>query len=156
MRGTGWIVVLALGSVLGCESAPRADREAELEALRAAALAYYDAASNKDREAVVSFYDADAVLVPPDAERVEGIEGVRSYRFGFIETPGIALEFEILRAEVSLSGDVGWTLANGDITITQGDDPPTRSRVRDVHTWHKQVDGSWKIVADVWNSEPVG
>jgi ketosteroid isomerase-like protein len=27
-------------------------------------------------------------------------------------------------------------------------------RLRDVHLWRKQADGSWKVVVDVWNMEP--
>lgn len=140
---------------MGCESSPRVEREVELATLREAAAAYYAAASAKDRDAVVSFYDSDAVLVPPGAERVEGPEEIGAYRFGFIETEGISLEFEILRAEVSTSGDMGWTLANGDITIDRGAEPPGRDLVRDYHMWHKQTDGSWKVIVDFWNSGPV-
>lgn len=149
-----YLLVPLIGS-FACTPSPRANREVELEALNRAAMEYYAAASAKDRDAVVAFYDPDAVLVPPDAERLEGLEAVHAYRFGFIETEGISLEFQMLHAEVSESGDMGWTLAQGDITIDRGEDPPARDRVRDVHTWHKQVDGSWKIALDVWNSEPV-
>jgi len=90
--------------------------------------------------------------VPPNADMVEGLSGVQGYRFGFIETPGVELEFEILRAEVSASGDMGWTLALGQITINREDAPPGRDIVRDFHTWKKQADGSWKVVVDMWNS----
>lgn len=134
----------------GC-APPPPDTEAELAALRAAASAYHDAASAKDAARVVALYDEDAVMVPPAADLVEGLEGVRGYRFGFITTPGVELRFEIVRAEVSLSGDMGWTLAIGDITINQPDGPPTSSVVRDFHVWRKQADGSWKVVADIWN-----
>ncbi len=143
--------VLVLG---GCGSAPPVDRETALAALREAAVAYQEAASAKDAPAVVAFYDDDAVMVPPGAARVQGIDAVRDYRFGFIETPGVELVFELARAEVADGGDMGWTLAIGDITIRSGDGAPTRDRVRDVHTWRRQTDGSWKIVLDVWNSEP--
>ncbi len=149
------LVALMIGAV-GCGSSPRVDRAAEVTALRAAALAYYDAAGAKDREAVLSFYDSDAILVPPGSEYVEGPEAVQAYRFGFIETPGISLEFTLLRVEVSGSGDMGWTLADGDISIDRGpDEPAGRDMVRDFHTWHKQVDGSWKVAVDFWNSGPV-
>jgi ketosteroid isomerase-like protein len=133
--------------------APRApDLEAELTALRAAATAYYAAASAKDPAGVVALYDRDAVMVPPNADLVEGLEGVQGYRFGFISTPGVELRFEILRAEVSASADMGWTLALGDITINRPDGSVDSDLVRDFHVWKKQTDGSWKVVADIWNS----
>ena len=101
---------------------------------------------------MVALYDAQPVMVPPNAAMVDGLEGVQSYRFGFIETPGVELSFEIIRAEVSVSGDMGWTLSLGDITIDRGEGTPGRDVVRDFHTWKKQADGSWKVVVDMWNS----
>jgi ketosteroid isomerase-like protein len=92
-------------------------------------------------------------MVPPNADLVEKLEGVQGYRFGFLETPGVELQFEILRAEISTSGDIGWTLAIGDITINNPEGPPGRDIIRDFHTWKKQTDGSWKVVVDMWNSE---
>jgi ketosteroid isomerase-like protein len=97
-------------------------------------------------------YDETAVMVPPNADRVEGLEGVQNFRFGFIETPGVELEFEILRVEVSEAGDMGWTLSEGQITIHREGEEPGRDVVRDFHTWRRQADGSWKVVVDMWNS----
>ena len=140
--------------ILGGCAQQSVDLEAELSALREAATRYQDAASAKDAMTVVSMYDEDALMIPPSAEMVEGLEGVRGYRFGFIETPGVELEFELIRAEVAATGDMGWTLSIGDITIARPDGPPGRDRVRDFHTWKKQTDGSWKVVVDIWNSDP--
>ena len=127
--------------------------KAELESLRSAALAYQEAASAKNADAVVGMYDETALMIPPNAEIVdEGLEGVEGYQFGFIVTPGVSLDFELIRVEVAESGDIGWTFAIGDITIQREGEEPGRDIVRDFHTWKKQADGSWKIVVDMWNS----
>ena len=127
--------------------------KAEVESLRSAALAYQEAASAKNAAAVVDMYDETALMIPPNAEIVdEGLEGVEGYQFGFIVTPGVSLDFELIRVEVAESGDIGWTFAIGDITIQREGEEPGRDIVRDFHTWKKQADGSWKIVVDMWNS----
>ncbi len=108
----------------GCWSQPPIDRDAEIAALRSAAEAYHAAASAKDAQLVVTFYADDATMIPPNADRVEGIEGVRNYRFGFIDTPGVELRFEIIRVEVSSRADMGWTLAIGDVSFTRPDGQP--------------------------------
>jgi ketosteroid isomerase-like protein len=123
--------------------------------LQAAAHAYEAAASAKDAQAVVAMYDEAALMVPPDAEMVVGLEGVRGYRFGFIETAGVSLEFELQRVEVAASGDIGWSLSVGQITIERDDGTTGHDVVRDFHTWRRQPDGSWKVVVDFWNSGPV-
>lgn len=70
---------LAAASLLlagGC--APRTiDSSAELLALREAATAYHEAAMAKEVDEVVALYDEAAIMVPPNADLVEGLEGVR-------------------------------------------------------------------------------
>ena len=153
------IIGLTLGLTLsGCQSdladtTGNTGAQTEIEALRSAALAYQAAASSKNSEAVVSMYDETAIMIPPNAEIVdEGLEGVQDYQFGFIVTPGVSLDFELIRTEVAASGDIGWTFAIGNITIEREGEEPGRDVVRDFHTWKKQSDGSWKIVVDMWNS----
>ena len=151
------IKILAPLSVLfavACAPSPTIDLDVERTALRQAAAAYHAAASAKDAQSVVGMYDDNAMMVPPNAKRVEGIEGVRNYRFGFIETPGVELVFETIEVHVSDGGDMGWTLAIGDITINRPGEEPGRDVVRDFHVWNKQEDGSWKVAVDMWNSEP--
>ena len=152
-------ILLALTTVIvsGCATQTAIDIDSERAALRSTADSYHQAASAKDAQSVVTFYADDAIMVPPNANRVEGIDDVRDYRFGFIETEGVELRFETVRVEVSSGGDLGWTLAIGDVTFVGPDGQPGRDRVRDFHTWKKQEDGSWKIVVDIWNSEfPAG
>ena len=91
-------------------------------------------------------------MVPPNEPLVEGIADVQNYRFGFISTPGVSLDFKLLRVEVSEDGDMGWTLAEGDIRIEQDGAEPGQDLVRDFHVWSRQPDGRWTVVVDVWNS----
>ncbi|HCK34194.1 MAG TPA: hypothetical protein DHW20_03390 [Gemmatimonadetes bacterium] len=150
-----YTIFIIVGTVMagGCGSGATIETESDLVSLRLAANTYHQAASTKDRAAVVALYDENALMVPPNADLVEQLEGVQGYRFGFLETPGVELQFEILRAEISTSGDIGWTLSIGDITINNPEGPPGRDIIRDFHTWKKQADGSWKVVVDMWNSE---
>ena len=146
-------VLAGATALLATGCAPEAiDLEAERSALREAAEAYHAAAAAKNVDRVVALYDESALMVPPNADFVEGLEGVGSYRFGFIETEGVELSFSIVRAEVSESADMGWTISLGDITINRPEGPPGKDLVRDFHTWRKQSDGSWKVVVDMWNS----
>ncbi len=150
-----YTIFIIVGTVMAgsCGSGATIETESDLVSLRLAANTYHQAASTKDRAAVVALYDENVLMVPPNADLVEKLEGVQGYRFGFLETPGVELQFEILRAEISTSGDIGWTLSIGDITINNPEGPPGRDIIRDFHTWKKQTDGSWKVVVDMWNSE---
>ncbi|MHB1191889.1 MAG: YybH family protein [Longimicrobiales bacterium] len=147
-----FLVALLLTAACAPPPAPAPDLEAELAALNAAAAAYHEAATAKDAARVVALYDEGAVMVPPNADLVDGLQGVKGYPFGFINTPGVELHFEIVRSEISATADMGWTLALGDITINRPDGTVGSDLIRDFHVWKKQADGSWKVVADIWNS----
>ena len=148
-------LTLSFAVLASCAGPPPADPRADRTALIAAAEAFHAAAIAKDREAVLSLFDQDAIMLPPGADRVDGMDAVRAFRFGFIETPGVELDFELLEAEVSSGGDMGFTIAVANITIRGPDGVTGRDRVRDFHAWRKQLDGSWKIAVDVWNSGPL-
>ncbi len=136
----------------GEAAAAAAGMEGLRAGLRAAAEAYQAAATSKDAAAVVAMYDESALMIPPNGDLVQGLDGVRGYRFGFISTPGVSLSFELIRVEVAESGDIGWSFAVGDITIERPDGSTGHDVVRDFHTWRRQPDGSWKVVVDMWNS----
>ena len=153
MKQHGFLAVLVILLGSGCTSRAADDLDSERAALREAVEAYHDAASRKDAQSVVSLYDDAAMMIPPNAEWVEGIEGVRNYRFGFIETPGVTLQFETMRMEIAAGGDMAWTLAVGDVSFERPDGEAGSDRVRDFHVWRKQDDGSWKVLVDIWNSE---
>lgn len=146
------MVAIACAFALGGCASQVVDTEAEVVALRLAAEAYHAAASAKRADQVVSMYSESPLMVPPNAALVEGTAAVGNYRFGFIETPGVSLDFEILRAEVSERGDMGWTLARGDITIENPDGTIGRDEVRDFHVWRKTANGAWRVDVDIWNS----
>ena len=156
VSGRSTALTLSLAVLVCCAAPPAADPEADRAALIAAAEAFHAAAVAKDREAVLALFDPNVIMLPPDGGRIDGSEGVRGFRFGFIETPGVELDFEILEAEVSSDGEMGWTIAIADITIRGPDGIIDRDHVRDFHAWKKQPDGSWRIAVDVWNSGPVG
>jgi len=153
MKQHGFLAVLVILLGSGCTSRAEVDLASDRAALRDAVESYHDAASNKDAQSVVSMYDDEAIMIPPNADRVEGIEGVRNYRFGFIETAGVELQFETMRMKIAAGGDMAWTLAVGEVSFQQPDGEAGSDRVRDFHVWRKQDDGSWKVLVDIWNSE---
>ena len=150
----GVAAALMILSTFGCAPQLEVDLTAERAALREAMEAYHEAASTKDAQTVVSMYDNDAMMIPPNAERVEGIEGVRTYRFGFIENASVELDFEAMRIEIAPGGDMAWTLAVANASFEGPDGEPGSDRIRDFHVWKKQADGSWKVEVDIWNSGP--
>lgn len=147
IRGT---IALTL-TVAACNSAPQVDIEAELASLRAAADEYHRLATAKDADGVAAFYTADAVTLPPCSAPVSGMDGMRSFAEDFTSMPGLQITFTMDHAEVSASGDLGYTYAVASASMDGPDGTTLEEELRDVHLWRK-VDGTWKVAFDVWNS----
>ncbi|MFQ5926671.1 MAG: DUF4440 domain-containing protein [Terriglobia bacterium] len=127
--------------------------EAELAALREADSQYIRTFVAKDADLIMGYYAEDAMLLPPNAPRVEGSEAIRDFVNEFISTPGLSMSFETLLVEVSFGGDMGYTLTTFEITMDGPDGNPVTDQVKSVHVWKKQAGDTWKIVVDIWNSD---
>ena len=104
--------------------------------------------SVKDIDKFLSYYAADASVYPPGMPVVTGAANIREVYSKMSSAPGFSLEFAPTRAEVSASGDVGYTA--GTYTGAMGGPPETGKYVS---VWKKQADGTWKVAADIFNSD---
>lgn len=145
----------ALVGLVGC--APQqvpVDHEAELAALVAADARYAEVGTARDLEGMVALYAPDARVYPPDMDPISGLDGIRGMMEAYMSDPLMAGSFTPWYAEVSVDGDMGYTMGAADITQTGPDGEPVTEHVRDFHVWRKQPDGSWKVVVDIWNAAP--
>ncbi len=152
MKHTTAIGCTISGILLIACAPPAVDVEAERAALRAAADAYHEAGQALDIDSFIGFYANDALSYPPNAPAESGPEGVRNFMSAFTALPDAAVSFSDPIVEVSASGDMGYTLADGVITFTGPGGEAVEDRIRDFHLWKKQ-DGEWKLAVDIWNSE---
>jgi ketosteroid isomerase-like protein len=146
-----YLLAGVVAGVVGCTQAG-VDLDAERAALMAAADAYHAAGAASDTDAVAAMYTNDAVTMPPNADAVSGIAGMRQFAEAFTSLPNFSMSFGETVASVGAGGDMGYTLVD---TIIRFDDPsgnPIEDRVRDLHLWKKE-DGEWKVAVDIWNSE---
>ncbi len=143
-------------TVIACapppEPPPEIDIEAERAALTQAANRYSEGGHSMDIDAIASLYASDALVMGSNMETKEGAAGVREFLAAFKETPGFEVSFGAPTVVVSKGADMGYTLADIEISFDGPDGKPVNSRERDFHLWKKQADGSWKIVIDIWNS----
>jgi ketosteroid isomerase-like protein len=146
----------ALLTVIACapppEPPPEIDIEAERAALSDAANRYHEALHAWDVDTIAALYASDALVLPPNSETKEGAAGVREFLAAFSSIPGLQVRAETPTVVVSKGGDLGYTLANLEITVDGADGEPVTAQERDFHLWKKQADGSWKVVIDIWNS----
>jgi len=112
------------------------------------------AATTGDLERIVSYWTDDAVIYAPGEAPVAGKEAIRAYVGASLKIPGFAIRWTPTRAEVSASGDLGYTIGTNALTLPAAQGGSTTVEGRYVTVWRKERDGRWRCVIDSWNPAP--
>jgi len=153
MRTIG-IVLAASLLVLGVGCQQGVNPAAERTAIRDLERAGINAANQKDVNAWLEVYDANATLLPPNQAVVTGKVAMKAWGMSAFEQPGFALKYENDQTEVSQSGDLGYTIGRYELTLNNPKGDPVVEHGNYFRLFRKQTDGAWKCVADVWNAGP--
>jgi uncharacterized protein (TIGR02246 family) len=109
-------------------------------------------AGANDLEGTVSYYSDDASMLPPNAPIATGKQAIRAV-WASLLSPEVTVSWEINKAEVARSGDLAYVMGVYLITPKNPKGQPMADRGKLVEVWKKQVDGKWKTVADIFNSD---
>lgn len=141
---------------LGCsqQPAPAPDtRAAEEAAIRKAEADWSSATATKQVSAMVGYYDAQGSIFPPNAPIATGAEAIGKVWESLFAIPGFSLHFETSKVEVARSGDIGYSEGPYELQMNDPKGNPLTDRGKFVAVWKKQADGSWKAIADIFNSD---
>lgn len=128
-------------------------RAADERAIRALALDWAKAATEKDLDKTLSFYADDASAYPPNAAIATGKEARRKLWKDSFAIPGFALSIVTTKVEVARTGDLGYETGSFHLTTNDKNGKPIVTPGKYVVVWKKQADGTWKAVADIWNAD---
>ncbi len=158
----GWALSFLIGLVAfmsACQQqpqpvqAPPDTRAADEATLRDLDTQWSKAAAAKDVEGFVSFVANDGSLLPPNAPIQAGKDAIRKWAAELMASPGFAVSWQPTKVEVSRGGDLGYTLGTYELTVNDPKGKPVTDHGKYVTVWGKQADSSWKVVADVFNSD---
>ena len=145
------LVFLALGC--GQQQPPADTRAADEAAIRETDMAWSKAAAAKQVDAMPSYYAEDGSMLPPNAPIVTGREAIHKTWTQLFETPGFSVSWQPAKVEVARSGDLAYSQGTYELTMNDPKGNPVQDRGKYVVVWRKGADGSWKAVADMFNSD---
>jgi uncharacterized protein (TIGR02246 family) len=122
-------------------------------AIRLADAAGLKAAQAKDVAGATANYADDASWLPPHAPIVQGKEAIRAAWAQLLAIPGLKIDWQITKVDVSRAGDMAYTLYHYEMTMPGPNGAPIKDKGKDMSVWKKQSDGAWKMVADTFNSD---
>ena len=88
------------------------------------------------------------------AEPLVGLEQIKAGMAKDFDSPSFQLTWEPTKAEFVGSGPVGYTIGRHEAKFTGNDGKPPTSQGSYMTRWHREKDGSWKVVADIGSPDP--
>jgi ketosteroid isomerase-like protein len=142
----------ALLFAAGCNQPAAVDTGAAEQAVRDADAKWSKAAAARDVAGVVSFYADDAIVMPPNAPRITGKQAIHD-EWAAMAVPGFDLSWAASKVEAASSGDLVYETGIYVLHTKDAKGTPVTDQGKILQVWKKQTDGSWKAVADMWNSD---
>jgi ketosteroid isomerase-like protein len=143
------LAVFVAAAALGAACA--ANVEAERAALLALDTEWSQTTKNINR--FLTYYAPDATVYAPGMPKVTGTQAIKDAVGAMLSTPGTSLTWTPTKADVSSSGDVGYTAGTYTATTANPAGNSTTETGKYVAVWKKQADGNWKNVEDIFNAD---
>ena len=140
--------------LIGCTRAPKVDTLAEANAIRNLEDQWTVALQKSDTDKIISFFNTDAVAMKPNTPISIGLQAIRKEReSSFTDTTMLYRTYssKIDTIEVSASGDLAYVRGTDRITTKT-----PNGLVDDMGKWvdiWKKINGEWKVVVNIWNSD---
>jgi uncharacterized protein (TIGR02246 family) len=129
---------------------PRITGAAEI---RAAVADWQKAIDARDFEKCAALYAPDASIFPPGAPVITSAEARHDFWKQFLADAAVKIRLETWRIEVARSGEIGYETGAFSATSKDAKGRVLSSKGKNVVVWKKQTDGTWKIVADIFNAD---
>ncbi len=154
MRRACFTAIILLAHSACTPPAPSGLSAMDTDFIRGMDAAFVDAVTNADWTELAGLYEADAVLMPPNAAAIKGATAIGEW---FANT-GLAIE-DFTTEVTGITGEAGFAGIGGTYQMVFFV-PPAGAVVTDrgKFLWivRKGSDGAWRITTDIWNSsEPL-
>jgi len=128
-----------------------ASTKATAETLKQLEADFMKAAAEKGSAGYMSYYADDAVELPNGGPAIPGKENIAK-GMGFLDDKNNRLIWTPVGADISASGDLGYTYGTYEFDSKDKDGKPVVEHGKYTSIWKKQKDGSWKVVLDMGNT----
>jgi ketosteroid isomerase-like protein len=120
------------------------------DTLRHLEAEFMNAAAERGSAGYMSYYADDAVEVPNGGPIIQGKVNIAK-GMGFLDQKDNRLTWTPVGADISASGDLGYTYGTFEFRSKDKDGKPVVDHGKYTSIWKKQRDGSWKVVLDMGN-----
>ena len=141
-----FIVALSMTTAL----APHSQAQTAQTGVEAANKKLMDSFKNKDAAGIAALYSENAVVLPPNAERIAGRENIQKMWQSWVDA-GLT-DLALTPVEVEESGDLAYEEGTYSVKVPAADGQPMQDVGKYVVVWKKGPEGTWRLHRDIWNS----
>ena len=123
---------------------------AKKQAFKISDAAYAKASNAGDAAPVVALYSRDAIFMMPETPAYKGTKGVRALTQAMIAAGWRNIKFKTIKS--GSDGDLAFNIGNVSMDQPSGGGMATvQGKYLDVY--RRQRDGSWKVIATMYNTD---
>ena len=145
------VVLVATFILLHAHPTVSASPKATADTLKQLEGEFMQAAAEKGSQGYMSYYADDSVELPNGGAIIPGKANIAK-GMGFLDDKNNRLSWTPVGADISASGDLGYTYGNFQFHSKDKDGKPTVEYGKYTSIWKLQKDGTWKVVLDMGNS----
>jgi ketosteroid isomerase-like protein len=154
MRSRHFFVLgIALVALFFSSSTIAADKATPADAVRTADDEWMKVFSAGNLDKSVAFCDKDGAILAPNAPIAQGRESIAKLFSGFFALPNLSITWHADKAGVARSGELAYTSGTYQMTFTGPAGKIIPDNGKYVTVWKKQMDGSWKVLLDIFNTD---
>ena len=154
MKNLKSLIIIFTLILISCQSSSSFDKNEtlkQIEAQNSKWMKYYNA---QDAESVAELFSENSIVMPPNFRSYKGKKEVlksinEEFRAGVTD---LALK----TTDISGSGDLVVEFGEYSLNIKDGDELKGSDQGKYIVIWEKAIDGSFKVKADIWNSNLPG
>jgi ketosteroid isomerase-like protein len=150
------VATMLVGAVIFSNGHPyaSASQKNNADTLRQLEAEFMKAADDHGSQGYLSYYAEDAVEVPNGGPIIQGKVNIAK-GMGFLDQKDNHLTWAPVGADISTSGDLGYTYGTFEFRSKDKDGKTVVDHGKYTSIWKKQKEGSWKVVLDMGNASPV-
>jgi uncharacterized protein (TIGR02246 family) len=150
------LVVVAI-AVVSCLFISCGPKEPDMTALKKTVdefnAASKDAMMGGDMQKTLAYYDDNAMEMAPNMAVVKGKDAIKSFMEQMAKSGMKMTAVDFTTVDLQASGTLAYEIGTYDMSMSAGKMGEMNDKGKYVSLWKEQADGTWKIVAEIWNTD---
>lgn len=151
------ILLVVAVSVVSCLFISCGPKEPDMTALKKTVDEYNaaskDAMMGGDMQKTLAYYDDNAMEMAPNMAVVKGKDAIKSFMEQMSKSGMKMTAVDFTTVDLQASGTIAYEIGTYDMSMSAGKMGEMSDKGKYVSVWKEQADGTWKIVAEIWNTD---